>query len=76
MPMVVPFADFVIEAGKKPQTQATDALIDPCMPRHQAVVHGVVGKDEQASVQKAAEQDTGCDHQGMPLIEVKPQAND
>ena len=76
MPVVVPFADVVIEAGIKPQTQPTDVLIDQPMPWYQAVVHGVVGQDEQAGVQKAADQDPGGDHQGMYLIEVKPQADD
>ena len=76
MPMVVPFADVVIEACIKPQTQSTDALIDQPMPWYQAVVHGVVGQDEQAGVQKAADQDPGGDHQGMQLIQVNAQADD
>ncbi len=35
--------------------QPADSLVDPCLTRHQAVVHSVVGKDEQAGVQKAAD---------------------
>ena len=46
------------------------------MARHQAVVHGVVGKDEQTGVEEAADQNPGGDRQGMQLIQVKLQADD
>ena len=46
------------------------------MIRHQAVVHGVVSKDEQTGVQEAADQNPGGDHQGMQLIQVKPQSDE
>ena len=39
-------------------------------------MHGVVGKDEQAGVQEAADQNPGGDHQGMQLIEIKLQADE
>lgn len=40
------------------------------MTRRQAVVHGVVGKDEQTGVKEAATQNPADDQQGMQLIQL------
>ena len=76
MPTVVCLAGLVIETGVEPQANSADSLIDQRMSRRQAVVHGVVGKDEQAGVQKAAQQNPTCDQQWLQLIQFKPQTDD
>ena len=73
---VIGFAGLVMETGIEPKTEPADSLIDQRMCGRQAVMHGVVGKDEQPGVQKAAKQNPACDQQGMELIRFKPQADD
>ncbi len=76
MPAVIGSADVVIQARVQPQTHPANPLIDQAMPRRQAVVHGVVGKDEQAGVQEAPTQNPADDQQWMQLTQLDAQAND
>ena len=56
MALVVPAADPVGQAGVQKQTDSADHAVQPRLVWNEAVVHGVVGHDEQSRVQKCSDQ--------------------
>ena len=67
MPPVIGFTSLVVQTCVEPEAYSADSLVDHPMPWHQAVMHGVVGKDEQPGVEKAPDQDPAGDQQWMQL---------
>ena len=49
---MIGFAGLVMDTGIEPKTEPADSLIDQRMRGRQAVMHGVVGKDEKPGVQE------------------------
>lgn len=74
MTSVVPVAEPVGQARVQKQADPADQAVQPRLFWNEAVVHGVVGHDEQSRVQKRPDQDNRAEQQRWDLIQRQVQA--
>nr|WP_259728578.1 hypothetical protein [Synechococcus sp. CS-1327] len=60
MAKVIGVAEAIGDGGIEPQANLAQKGVQTWTPWNQAAMHGVVGHDEQASLQKGADQDDRC----------------